>query len=477
MNKLSSGYFQVDRTLARHLPTACREAVPAEQFENQMGEGEGVSPGFARGKITTSLEPSVNHERQNQRAILVAPDFRIDHLGYLESLAAMVSKGRVIPHHLKIALRYSGVPALKNAVFAREPREGEEVIIDCFRGKVYPATERNIRVLSRAVRGDSFALTGARKGGSSVRIRANADTKSAIRNAFDNGAEGIGLCRTGYIFFRRELKQLLYRFVAENDRRAGRRILEAQEADFADILAEVPPGFPIAVRLWDNPLGDFFREFGEANPALGTRGVRLGLAHPDIYRLQIRALIGAFEKMPRERKPILEALIPFVSFPQEYERWADYIKRRAPDVKLGCMIETPAIVMRTGALAGKTDLLCVGTNDLTQTTLGISRDDYEAYAARCGRIYETNPFEALDGTVETLLLDLISTAKKANPAVEIGIVGAQASFPDNLRFLVQAGFDYLSVNFREIGALRVLVERIEENGKHESGGEFSWKRG
>lgn len=317
----------------------------------------------------------------------------------------------------------------------------------------------------------------APRGKATVHIRANADTGAAIRRAFEYGAEGIGLCRTGYSFFRPDLRRLLHRFVVKGEGGAGRAMFEAQEAEFGEILAEVPAGRPIAVRLWDNPLGDFLRPLRECNPALGTRGVRVGTAYPALYQLQIGALLSAFRRVPRSERPDLEILIPFVSFAGEYARWRNYIKRRARDAKVGCMIETPGAVLRAEEFARRADLLCVGTNDLTQTVLGISRDDYEAYRARCGDDCRANPFELLDESVMRLVGELIARARRANPFVMIGIVGAQASVPRNLRFLAGAGFDYMSVNFTDIGALAGRMRRMANRARCDRGGGLSCMHG
>jgi len=393
--------------------------------------------------------------------ILLNQRFNLNQLGYLGDYVAFLAQGNDIPHHLQLAFQYSNIPALKSVHFSRNPSSKDEIVVDGYRGGIYLATEKNRETIRELCRKEAITAPPRFQVGSGMAIRTNADTPVAIFNSFRHGADGIGLCRTGYLFFREDFKEKLGRFLWDGDSSCAGQVYEIQRRDFVNILECVPAGFPITVRLWDNSLGDYFESEHEENPAIGRRGVRVGYFHPQIYRLQIEALLDAYEQLGPMVRPRLEILIPFVSFCEEFSYWNSFIAAHNPRVATGCMIETPRSLGIISELAQQADFLCFGTNDLTQTFLGMSRDDSECYFRSAGGIYPTSPFESLDPVLKTWIIKALVEAREANPRISIGIVGGQASQVDNLKGLLEAGFDYISVNYKDIDSIRSNLQLLD----------------
>ncbi len=347
-------------------------------------------------------------------------------------------------------------------------------------------------------------------------VRANADTAEDAAKARELGAEGIGLCRTEHMFFGEDRGELVRRmFVAAARWRRAEvkaasddddetppgledardefhssldRLAEMQKDDFAEILHEMS-GLPVTVRLLDPPLHEFLplelfekevrrlesedgdgldeakesaeivRDLQEANPMLGTRGVRLAFLYPQIYEMQVRALIGAAaEAADAGDEPHVEIMIPLVVYETELRQLREHvvnmadqaIERIGSDVhySVGTMIELPRACLVAGHIADHADFFSFGTNDLTQTALGLSRDDVEgsfmqAYLA--GRIIDRSPFEVIDGPgVGELVRIGAERGREANPDLKLGICGEHGGDPDSIAFFDSIDLDYVS---------------------------------
>jgi pyruvate,orthophosphate dikinase len=332
-------------------------------------------------------------------------------------------------------------------------------------------------------------------------VRANADTREDARRAREFGAEGIGLCRTEHMFIQVERQPKMRAMImasTEADRRAAlEELLPFQSADFEALLEEMD-GLPVTVRLLDPPLHEFLpnkeelvldieraqlerpldadrvaeleqvlarvRELEEVNPMLGTRGCRLGILHPEIYEMQVRALIGAAVAV-RERSgraPELEIMIPLVDYEAELERMRKLVVDAAGDAvsfSVGTMIELPRACMIADRIARHADFFSFGTNDLTQTALGFSRDDVESkFLAKYleEKIVERSPFETLDGPgVGALVRIGVEAGRAANPAIKLGVCGEHGGDPDSIDFFEEVGLDYVSCS-----PFRVPVARV-----------------
>jgi pyruvate, orthophosphate dikinase len=346
-------------------------------------------------------------------------------------------------------------------------------------------------------------------------VRANADTAEDAAKARSFGAEGIGLCRTEHMFFGEDRGELVREmFVAaarwrraevlasgddqpappeletarEDFHAALEHLGELQRADFAAILHEMR-GLPVTVRLLDPPLHEFLslehfeaevrrleaasddrlthareaaeivRDLQEANPMLGTRGVRLAFLYPQIYEMQVGALVGAAaEAAVAGDSPIIEVMIPLVAYETELRQLRETVVRvaeeagraagRAVPYTVGTMIELPRACLIAGHIAHHADFFSFGTNDLTQTTIGLSRDDVEgsfmpSYLA--GRIIDRSPFEVIDGPgVGELVRIGAERGREANPELKLGICGEHGGDPESIRFFDSLGLDYVS---------------------------------
>jgi pyruvate,orthophosphate dikinase len=333
-------------------------------------------------------------------------------------------------------------------------------------------------------------------------VRANADTPEAAEDARRFGAEGIGLCRTEHIFLGEHQPAMAALILADSDERRAAALEEfeaLQRRHFEGIFA-VMEGRPVTIRLLDPPLHEFLpavhhveqeverariersddldelehtliqvRRLEESNPMLGTRGCRLGILEPDIYRAQVTAIMRA-ARAARERSgsaPTVEVMIPLVDYERELELVRDLVERAAEaegmrvgeDYKVGTMIELPRACALADKIAHHADFFSFGTNDLTQTTLGFSRDDIEKrilgrYIDM--RILDRSPFETLDqpGVGELVRMGAW-LGRQARPDLHLGVCGEHGGDPDSIAFFARSGLDYVSCS-----PFRVPVARV-----------------
>ena len=350
---------------------------------------------------------------------------------------------------------------------------------------------------------------------SRMAVRANADTPEDADRARRFGAQGIGLCRTEHMFLgdRRSMVEAL--ILADNDEgrdKALAELLPLQRDDFVGIF-EAMDGLPVTIRLLDPPLHEFLpditdlsvkvalagargepdegdlrllkavRRLHEQNPMLGLRGVRLGLVIPGLFAMQARAVLeAAVLRVQAGGEPRAEIMVPLVGAVQELENIAEMIKVVAQDVRaasgvnidhlVGTMIELPRAALTAGAIAESAEFFSFGTNDLTQTTWGFSRDDVEAafFAQYLEKgIFGVSPFESLDREgVGRLVKIAVEEGRKARPGLKIGVCGEHGGDPDSVHFFHEVGLDYVSCS-----PFRVPVARLEAGRANGSGGSDS----
>ena len=321
-----------------------------------------------------------------------------------------------------------------------------------------------------------------------VQVRANADTEGDASQGRILGAQGIGLCRTEHMFLAHDRLPIMRRFILAGDPAAEQAALDeleaAQTADFESVL-EAMDGLPVTVRLLDPPLHEFLpdildlqareargeltdeerielaavRRLHEANPMIGTRGVRLGVVRPGLYEMQVRALCTAAANLfARGKKPHVEVMIPLVVEAEELRIARGWVRDvldelghpelKSTVVTVGAMIETPRAALTAGELAKHADFFSFGTNDLTQMTYAFSRDDVEskllpAYLAH--GILPANPFAVLDQEgVGELVRIACEAARAAKPKIKLGACGEHAGHPASADFLVRLGLDSVS---------------------------------
>jgi pyruvate,orthophosphate dikinase len=318
-----------------------------------------------------------------------------------------------------------------------------------------------------------------------LKVRANADTPEDAAKAREFGAQGIGLCRTEHKFMAEDRLPVVREMIlaeGEDGRRAALdRLLPFQQGDFEAIF-EAMAGLPVTIRLLDPPLHEFLppidqatdermrrriKQLQESNPMLGTRGCRLGLQWPEIYEMQVRAIIRAARSVEQRtgEAPVVEIMHPLVGFEEELRRLRELTVRvaeeEAPEVEYLCgtMIELPRACIRADEIAGQADFFSFGTNDLTQTALGFSRDDAEGkfltYYLEDG-VLEQNPFETIDiGGVGDLMRIAVERGRRVKPDLKLGICGEHGGEPKSVAFCHELGLDYVSCS-----PYRVPVARL-----------------
>jgi pyruvate,orthophosphate dikinase len=373
-------------------------------------------------------------------------------------------------------------------------REGDEITVEGNTGKVYAGRVPTVRAeLDRTF--DRFMewVDSVRR----LRVRANADTPEDAVAARRFGAEGIGLCRTEHMFFREDRIDWVRRMILAGTREervaALEKLLPMQREDFTGVFRAMD-GYPVTVRLLDPPLHEFvptqadevkalakrigadvatleakIRALHEFNPMLGHRGCRLGITFPEIYQMQVRAIMEAACAVQRDgvdAKP--EIMIPLVGLKAELVRMRELVvgeadavlarKRAAIDYTVGTMIEVPRAALTAGEIATVSDFFSFGTNDLTQMTFGFSRDDAAKYLVTYieQNILPRDPFATLDvDGVGRLVRLATEEGRRAKPDLKVGVCGEHGGDPDSVRFMHDTGLDYVSCS-----PYRVPVARL-----------------
>jgi pyruvate, orthophosphate dikinase len=366
---------------------------------------------------------------------------------------------------------------------ARELKEGDVITIDGSNGQVMAG---EVATVEPEMAGDFGTLMEWADRHRRMRVRANAETEADCRIARQFGAEGIGLCRTEHMFFDAARISAVRQMILADDEKgrsaALAKLLPEQRADFAAIFA-VMAGLPVTIRLLDPPLHEFlphdeaeFAELSEAsgrgiehlkrraaelhefNPMLGHRGCRLGITFPEIYAMQARAIFEAACGIEGEA-PVPEIMVPLVATARELELLKDLIDRTAEEVfaaagrrvdyRVGTMIELPRAALLAGDIARHAEFFSFGTNDLTQTALGLSRDDagrfLTAYVEQ--GIFARDPFVSLDVEgVGQLVALAAERGRAARDDLKLGICGEHGGDPASIAFCERVGLDYVSAS-------------------------------
>jgi pyruvate,orthophosphate dikinase len=392
-------------------------------------------------------------------------------------------------------------------VFLGEVPVVSSPVVRYFEGEIDP-TAADADELVKAVHQMMNSADDCRR----MSVRANADTPEDAARARRFGAQGIGLCRTEHMFLgdRREMVEALILADSDTERdEALAGLLPLQRDDFVGIF-EAMDGLPVTIRLLDPPLHEFLpdltelsvrvaladargevieddrrllkavRRLHEQNPMLGLRGVRLGLVVPGLFAMQARAVLeAAVLRVQAGGDPRAEIMVPLVGAVQELEHIAEMIKDVAEEVRatsgvnidhlVGTMIELPRAALTAGAIAEAAEFFSFGTNDLTQTTWGFSRDDVEsAFFSRYLEqgIFGVSPFESLDREgVGRLVKIAVEEGRKARPGLKVGVCGEHGGDPESVHFFHEAGLDYVSCS-----PFRVPVARLEAGRANGVGG-------
>jgi pyruvate,orthophosphate dikinase len=454
--------------------------------------GLNASPGAASGRIVFDADAAVDRAKEGP-VILVRWETTPDDIHGMIAAQGILTVHGGMTSHAAVVARGMGKPCVAGCdelhlgegtarIGSHELREGDVITIDGGTGRVFVG---EIPLVPPHLGDDFETLLSWADELRRLKVRANADNPDDAARAREFGAEGIGLCRTEHMFFGDERLPVVQEMILA-DSEAGRRaaldrLLPFQQSDFEGIF-EAMAGLPVTIRLLDPPLHEFLppeeqatdermrtriRALREANPMLGTRGCRLGLQFPEIYEMQIRAIARAARAV-HERlgdEPLVEIMHPLVGFAEELHRlrllservWAE----EAPELVrlIGTMIEVPRACVRADEIAGEAQFFSFGTNDLTQTALGFSRDDAEGKFLTHyldDGVLERNPFEVLDQAgVGELMRIAVERGRGARPDLKLGICGEHGGEPRSVVFCHRLGLDYVSCS-----PFRVPVARL-----------------
>ena len=477
-----------------------------------IAKGLPASPGAAVGTVVFTAAEAVARGQQGEKVILVRPETSPDDVGGMYAAQGILTARGGMTSHAAVVARGMGkccVVGCKEVVVDEEHGEfrigtthvkhGDTITLNGNTGEVIlgaaklivPELSGNFGTLMQWA--DQYRRLG---------VRANADTPVDAKVARSFGAEGIGLCRTEHMFFAEERLPFMQEMILANDREARVRALDKlfpfQKADFYGIFKEME-GYAVTIRTLDPPLHEFLpktheeaeelsqkigvpadriwdkvQELHETNPMLGHRGCRLGISYPEITEMQARAIIAAACEIAKEgRKVVPEIMIPLVGDIRELEHQRKIVDRAAQDAmaqygvkveyQVGTMIELPRAAMLADEIARQAEFFSFGTNDLTQTALGLSRDDagkFLPYYIEHG-IMQYDPFVVLDQPGVGQLVEIgVKKGRSARPSLKIGICGEHGGEPQSVAFFHRAGLDYVSCSPYRVPIARLAAAHV-----------------
>ncbi len=456
-----------------------------------LAKGLNAAPGAAGGRVYFDAIEALAQTRKGVPVILVRPETSPDDIQGIAAADGVLTQRGGLTSHAAIVTRAMGKPCIVGAeginidmsakkfyVDGLAVNEGEEITVDGTSGNVYLGI---LPLEDAKLTSELGELMGWADGFKRLGVRANADIPEMMGQAKRFGAEGIGLCRTERMFNGPERLSVIREFILAEDGNSRTvaidRLRELQTRDFMTLFRELN-GLPVVIRLLDLPLHEFLppeqevtdprvrqkiSELKETNPMLGHRGVRLAVTTPDLYQMQIEAIMRAKAQVPAD----VSILVPQVITAQEAIRVKSLL--RGANMKIGVMMETVRACMRAGHLAEQVDFLSFGTNDLTQAVFSFSREDAEkkflSTYLQLG-ILQDNPFEVLDiKGVGRLMETAIFWARRAKKEIEIGVCGEQAGEPNSIRYLHGTGVDYISCSPFRIPVAKLVAAQAALAGK------------
>jgi pyruvate,orthophosphate dikinase len=479
-----------------------------------LAKGVAASPGAAKGEIVFTAADAVAAREEGRDVILVRPFTEADDVaGFFAAKGVLTSEGGKASHAALVA-RGMGRPAVAGAsdleidlgsktvsVNGTTLREGDLIAIDGSTGAV---TKDDVELVEPDINENFEKVLEWADEIRTLGVRANADTPEDAQRAREFGAEGIGLCRTEHMFMAADRQPKMRAMIMAESEEERRKCLEAllplQQEDFEGLFEQMA-GLPVTIRLLDPPLHEFLPDpeevaqeverariertpdleeleatldrvhsLAETNPMLGTRGVRLGILHPEIYEMQVQAIVRAAKAVKQSSgdAPQIEIMIPLVAYEQELElmrKMVDGVCEKEGseglDLTVGTMIELPRACFVADRIAEVADFFSFGTNDLTQTALGFSRDDVEGsflqrYIER--KVVDRSPFETIDRPGVGWLVRLAAwVGREAKPDLKLGVCGEHGGDPDSIAFFQMAGLDYVSCSPYRVPIARVAA--------------------
>lgn len=511
------GIIPREEALMRVEPRALNELlhrqVDPEARRDVLARGIAASPGAACGRIVFNATEAQASESRGEPCILVRRETSSEDIRGMHAAVGVLTERGGMTSHAAVIGRGMGKPCVVGAssiefhtrrkylVFpdGRRLKAGDMLTLDGTNGDVLAGDTP----LLEPARDESLAtLMEWADETRDIAVRANADTPADAEVARTFKAQGIGLCRTEHMFFEADrltvMREMIFADSGEDRAAALELLLPMQRADFIDLF-RIMQGQPVCIRLFDPPLHEFLpsdrsgmlelaealdlplsdvtrrvEALGEYNPMLGMRGVRLGITVPEIYEMQARAIFEATVAASHEGEPVVpEIMIPLVSARREVELVKARVDAVATAVRnetgkeftyrLGVMVETPRAALRAGEIAPLVSFLSFGTNDLTQMTYGLSRDDAGRFMSNYVQqgVYAEDPFHTLDADGVGELLEIgAERGRKANSDLVLSICGEHGGNPESIAFCRSAGFDYVSCSPFRVPVARLAAAQL-----------------
>ncbi len=511
--KLISKKEAVLRIDPHSLDTLLHPTLDEKSTINVIANGLPASPGAASGKVVFTSEEAERLTSMMQDTILVRVETSPEDIQGMHAAKGILTARGGMTSHAAVVARGMGRPCVsgsseidinyENKSFktsSMEIKEGDIITIDGSTGRII---EGSVATVKPEISGDFSKLMSWADSFRKLKIRTNSETSKDTKTAKDFGAEGIGLCRTEHMFFDEErilsVREMILSKTKEDRAKALNKLLPHQKKDFTEIF-KIMNGLPVTVRLLDPPLHEFLprtnkeigelaeivnltvkevetriEELHEQNPMLGHRGCRLAISFPEIYEMQCRAIFEALCELKKNKikSAFPEIMIPLVSTEAEIKIMKDLVKRIASmvqkenklkiDFMVGTMIELPRAAIKAKEIAKHAEFFSFGTNDLTQTTFGISRDDSGKFLNDYleNKIFSIDPFVSIDEGVSDLVEIAVAKGKCQNKKIKLGICGEHGGDPKSISFCAKVGLNYVSCSPYRVPVARLAAAQAE----------------
>ena len=518
--KLISKKEAVLRIDPNSLDTLLHPTLDEKSSINVIANGLPASPGAASGKVVFTSEEAERLTAMMQDTILVRVETSPEDIQGMHAAKGILTARGGMTSHAAVVARGMGRPCVsgsseidinyENKSFktsSMEIKEGDIITIDGSTGRIIAGS---VSTVKPEISGDFSKLMSWADSFRKLKVRTNSETPKDTKTAKDFGAEGIGLCRTEHMFFDEErilsVREMILSKTKEDRAIALQKLLPHQRKDFIDIF-KIMSGLPVTVRLLDPPLHEFLprtekeinevasivnlpvkevesriEELHEQNPMLGHRGCRLGISFPEIYEMQCKAIFEAlaYLKKNKIKSAFPEIMIPLVSTEAEIKIMKELVIRTASQVQqenklkieflVGTMIELPRAAIKAKEIAKHAEFFSFGTNDLTQTTFGISRDDSGKFLNDYleNKIFSVDPFVSIDEGVSDLVEIAVEKGRKQNKNLKLGICGEHGGDPNSIFFCSKAGLNYVSCSPYRVPVARLAAAQAELKNKNVS---------
>ena len=516
--KLISKKEAVLRIDPNSLDTLLHPTLDEKTKLNVIANGLPASPGAASGKVVFDSDEAERLNDMMQDTILVRVETSPEDIHGMHAAKGILTARGGMTSHAAVVARGMGRPCVSGSseieinydekIFKTADqivKEGDVITIDGSTGRVILG---NVPTVQPEISGDFSKLMSWADSFRKLKVRTNSETPLDTKTAREFGAEGIGLCRTEHMFFDEErilsVREMILSKTKEDRAKALDKLLPHQKKDFMEIF-KIMSGLPVTVRLLDPPLHEFLprteKEIGEVasvvnlptkeienrinelheqNPMLGHRGCRLGISFPEIYEMQCRAIFEALCELKKNKikSAFPEIMIPLVSTEMEIRLMKELVINTAKNVQnenkvkidflVGTMIELPRAAIKAGDIAKHAEFFSFGTNDLTQTTFGISRDDSGKFLNDYieNKIFSVDPFVSIDDGVGDLVKIAVQQGKKQNKSIKLGICGEHGGDPKSIEFCSKAGLNYVSCSPYRVPVARLAAAQSEIQKKN-----------